>query len=150
MLKKINPILTGDLLKVLCDMGHGDTIVIADGNYSAESDATRRPPIWLTGYGTLEIVGAILEHFPLDTVDGPPAGYIIENTDEELPVSASFIAIVNAHVDGEKVTMAIPRKEFHEEARVSYAIVATNDPTHYACFALRKGALPEPQQVSIG
>ena len=33
MLKHIPAILTPDLLKVLMEMGHGDEIVIADGNF---------------------------------------------------------------------------------------------------------------------
>ena len=37
MLKGIPKILSPDLLKVLCEMGHSDRIVIADGNFPAES-----------------------------------------------------------------------------------------------------------------
>ena len=37
MLKGISPLLSPELLKVLCEMGHGDELVIADGNFPAES-----------------------------------------------------------------------------------------------------------------
>ena len=37
MLKGIPEILSPELLKVLCEMGHGDRIVLADGNFPAES-----------------------------------------------------------------------------------------------------------------
>ncbi len=37
MLKGISPMLSPQLLKVLCEMGHSDTIVIADGNFPAET-----------------------------------------------------------------------------------------------------------------
>ena len=37
MLKGIPKILSPELLKVLCEMGHGDRLVIADGNFPAES-----------------------------------------------------------------------------------------------------------------
>ena len=37
MLKGIPKIISPELLKVLCEMGHSDTIVIADGNFPAES-----------------------------------------------------------------------------------------------------------------
>ena len=37
MLKGIPQILSPEMLKVLCEMGHGDRIVIADGNFPAES-----------------------------------------------------------------------------------------------------------------
>ena len=37
MLKGIPSILSPQLLKVLCEMGHSDTLVIADGNFPSES-----------------------------------------------------------------------------------------------------------------
>ena len=33
MLKGISPIISPELLKILCEMGHGDEIVIADANF---------------------------------------------------------------------------------------------------------------------
>ena len=39
MLKGIPSILTPELLKILMEMGHGDTIVIGDGNFPAASIA---------------------------------------------------------------------------------------------------------------
>ena len=37
MLKGIPQILSPELLKVLCEMGHSDCLVLADGNFPAES-----------------------------------------------------------------------------------------------------------------
>ena len=37
MLKGVPQILSPELLKVLCEMGHSDQIVIADGNFPTES-----------------------------------------------------------------------------------------------------------------
>ena len=37
MLKNIPKILSPEMLKVLCEMGHSDRIVIADGNFPSES-----------------------------------------------------------------------------------------------------------------
>lgn len=39
MLRNIPPILSPELLKVLAEMGHGDTIVIGDANFAAASMA---------------------------------------------------------------------------------------------------------------
>ena len=41
MLKNIPPILSPDLLYVLANMGHGDEIIIADGNFPADSSTDR-------------------------------------------------------------------------------------------------------------
>ena len=53
MLKGIDKLLTGDLLKVLCDMGHGDELVIADANFPAETCAKRliRLPLHINDEG---------------------------------------------------------------------------------------------------
>ena len=37
MLKGISKIVSPELIKVLCEMGHGDEIVIADGNFPSEN-----------------------------------------------------------------------------------------------------------------
>lgn len=41
MLKGIPKLLSPALLKILCEMGHGDEIVIADGNFPAENYGKR-------------------------------------------------------------------------------------------------------------
>ena len=41
MLKGIPKIIPPELLKILCEMGHGDEIVIADGNFPAASMGKR-------------------------------------------------------------------------------------------------------------
>ena len=37
MLKNISPIISPELLKILCEMGHGDEIVIGDGNFPSKT-----------------------------------------------------------------------------------------------------------------
>ena len=67
MLKGIPKILSPELLKILCEMGHSDRIVIADGNFPAESIGKDKTVIRMDGHGACEILKAILEVFPLDT-----------------------------------------------------------------------------------
>lgn len=64
MLKNLPPILGPELLKVLCEMGHGDELVIADGNFPSASVNDR--VIRLDGHGVPEILKAVLTVFPLD------------------------------------------------------------------------------------
>ena len=49
MLKGIPKILSPELLKVLCEMGHSDRIVIADGNFPSESMGKDAIVTWCTG-----------------------------------------------------------------------------------------------------
>ena len=66
MLLGIPAILPPDLLKVLCEMGHGDRIVIADGNFPAASVGKDHIVIHCDGHGIPEVLEAILKLRPLD------------------------------------------------------------------------------------
>ena len=67
MLKGIPKVLPPELLKVLCEMGHSDRLVIGDGNFPSESVGKDSIVIRMDGHGTCEILEAILQLFPLDT-----------------------------------------------------------------------------------
>ena len=67
MLKGISPLISPELLKVLCEMGHGDEIVLADANFPAESMGQR--VVRADGIGAAELLRAILLLFPLDQYD---------------------------------------------------------------------------------
>ena len=51
MLKNIPPILSPELLKVLCEMGHGDRICIGDGNYPGASTAREANAVFIRADG---------------------------------------------------------------------------------------------------
>ena len=65
MLKNIPKILSPELLKVLCEMGHSDRIVIADGNFPAESMGKNAIVIRCDGHGVPELLDAIFKSFPI-------------------------------------------------------------------------------------
>ena len=54
MLKGIPEILSPELLKVLCEMGHSDRLVIADGNFPVESMGKNAITIRCDGHGVPE------------------------------------------------------------------------------------------------
>lgn len=79
MLKGIPSIISPELLKVLDEMGHGDEIVLADGNFPGESIAANTvygKAIREDGHGVCELLEGILKVFPLDTYD--QSVYIME------------------------------------------------------------------------
>ena len=125
MLKGIPSILSPELLKVLCEMGHSDRIVIADGNFPVESMGKNAKVVRLDGHGVPEILDAILQVFPLDT-------YV------EHPVN---LHEVNGR--GSAVVGNIERFAFYEEAKTAYAIVATGEMAVYANVMLQKGVVTE-------
>ena len=65
MLKGIPSILSPELLKILMEMGHGDTIAIGDGNFPHASIAKNSILVRLDGHGAAEVLDAILTLFPL-------------------------------------------------------------------------------------
>ena len=58
MLKNIPKIVSPQLLKVLCEMGHGDEIVLADGNFPAESMGKDAIVVRADGHGVAELLDA--------------------------------------------------------------------------------------------
>lgn len=68
MLKGVPAILSPELLKVLCEMGHGDRICIGDGNFPGRATAQQGGCVFLRadGHGVPELLDAILQVMPLD------------------------------------------------------------------------------------
>ena len=88
MLKGIPKILSPELLKVLCEMGHSDRLVISDGNFPAESMGKDAIVIRCDGHGVPELLDAILEVFPLDTYVEHPVNLmeVMPGDDVETPI----------------------------------------------------------------
>ncbi|HXY33452.1 MAG TPA: RbsD/FucU domain-containing protein, partial [Planctomycetaceae bacterium] len=62
MLKGIPPVISPDLKHLLMKMGHGDEIVIADGNFPGDSKAQQI--VRADGLGVLEVLEAVLKFLP--------------------------------------------------------------------------------------
>ena len=144
MLKNIPPILSPELLKVLCEMGHSDRIVIADGNFPAESMGRDCKVIRCDGHGVPELLDAILTLFPLDTyVDHPVTlMQVMEGDPAETPIWDEYKAIIAKHDErGAGAVGELERFAFYEEAKTSYAIIATGETAIYANVMLQKGVV---------
>ncbi len=138
MLKGIPKIISPELLKILCEMGHGDEIVIADGNFPSASKA--RNLVRADGHGAPELLEAILELFPLDTYAKPV--YIMEKVpgdETPVPIWDTYNEIVSKHTDEEIVRLE--RYEFYERAEKAYAVLATGEGAIYANMILKKGVV---------
>ena len=99
MLKGIPEILSPELLKVLCEMGHSDRLVIADGNFPVESMGKNAITIRCDGHGVPEILDAILQLFPLDTYVEHPVNLmeVMPGDDVETPIWDTYKEIVTKH-----------------------------------------------------
>jgi len=144
MLKGIPAILSPELLKVLCEMGHSDRIVIADGNFPAESMGKNGKVIRLDGHGACEVLDAILSLFPLDTYVDHPVSLmeVMPGDDVETPIWDEYAAIVEKHdPKGKDAIGTIERFAFYEETKKAYAVVATGEKALYANIMLQKGVI---------
>lgn len=146
MLKGIPAILSPELLKVLCEMGHSDTIVIADGNFPAETMGENSIVIRADGHGAPEILEAILKVFPLDTYVENPVSLmqVMPGDTVKTPIWDVYKKIVSTEDDrGDRLFAEVERFEFYERAKKAYAIIATGETALYANLILQKGVVVE-------
>ena len=146
MLKGIPKILSPELLKVLAEMGHSDRIVIADGNFPAESMGKNAIVIRCDGHGIPELLDAILTVFPLDAYTETPA-ILMKLMDRDVgkvktPIWDEYKEIIAKHDErGAEALGNIDRFDFYEEAKKCYAIIATGESAIYANIMLQKGVI---------
>ena len=144
MLKGIPKILSPELLKVLCEMGHSDRLVIADGNFPSESMGKNAKVIRCDGHGVPELLEAILTVFPLDTYVETPVSLmqVMPGDNVETPIWDEYKEIITKHDErGEKAIGQTERFAFYEEAKTAYAIIATGESALYATIMLQKGVV---------
>lgn len=142
MLKGISKIASPELIKTLCEMGHGDEIVIADGNFPAETFGKR--VIRADGIGGAEMLKAVLSLIPLDTYSDPNMILMRLMDCDKGKINP---VIWNEY---EKIAMAedenvkignIDRFEFYDRAKTAYAVIATGEEAVYANIILKKGVV---------
>lgn len=144
MLKGIPKILSPELLKVLCEMGHSDRLVIADGNFPSESMGKDAIVIRMDGHNACDVLEAILKVFPLDTYVEKPVNLmeVMPGDNVETPIWDEYAKIVaEADERGADAIGHIERFAFYEEAKTAYAIVATGESALYANVMLQKGVV---------
>jgi len=146
MLKGIPQILSPELLKVLCEMGHSDRLIVSDGNFPAESMGKNAIVIRCDGHGVPEILDAILKLFPLDTYVEHPVNLmeVMPGDPVETPIWDNYKEIVAKYDSrGAKAVGNIERFAFYDNARTAYAIIATSEKALYANVMLQKGVVVE-------
>lgn len=146
MLKGIPKILPPELLKTLCEMGHGDTLVIANGNFPAASLGKDAKVIRMDGHGVPEILDAVLRLFPLDTYVEKPVSLmaVVPGDTVETPIWDTYFALLQTHdARGAQTVNYTERFDFYERAKQAYAIIATGEQALYANVLLQKGVVTD-------
>ena len=141
MLKGLSPLLTPELLKILCEMGHGDEIVLADGNFPSEAIGQR--VVRLDAHVGTDVLKAIMSVFPIDTYSDPDAFLmeVVPGDNVEAPIWDEYSHIMKES-EGETVRIGhIERFAFYERAKKAYAVIATGETALYANLILKKGVI---------
>lgn len=141
MLKGISSLLSPDLLMALAQMGHGDEIVIGDGNFPATTMGKRC--IRCDGHNVPDLLDAIISLFPLDTFVESPVTLmeVVPGTRaDDPPIWAEFRRIVDKHEPGTKIGFE-ERFAFYDRARRAFATIQTGESALYACVILTKGVI---------
>ena len=147
MLKGIDPLLSPELLKVLAEMGHGDEIVLADANFTADSLAAGKPLIRLPGVDMRRACAAVLSVLPLDEMVERPVAYMQVGGTEP-----PYRSALQREVIGELVGRGEARADqcepterfaFYERVRRAFAIVHTGELQPWGNFLFKKGVIAE-------
>lgn len=142
MLKNINKLVSPELIKVLCEMGHGDEIVIADGNFPSENFGKR--VIRADGISGTEMLKAVLSLIPLDTYSDPNMILMkLMKCDEgkiDPKIWKEYEKIAKENDDNVKIGN-IDRFEFYDRAKDAYAVIATGEEAVYANIIIKKGVI---------
>jgi len=141
MLKGIPTAISPELMFILMKMGHGDELVLADGNFPADSHARRI--VRADGLTVPDVLQALLQFFPLDAyVDA--AAFVMQpvpGDPPKPPIWKRFSQLLAA-AEGKSVALKqVERFEFYEQARRAYAVVATSETALYANLILKKGVV---------
>jgi L-fucose mutarotase len=147
MLKNLDPLLNAELLYVLKSMGHGDSLVLCDSNFPADSVARQ------TAYGKLLHVGAdaagaaraILSIMPLDTfvpLGDAAARMQVADRPDDIPAVHQEVQKEIDRAEGKSWPMGpIERFAFYEAAKKAYCVVQAHERRFYGCFLFKKGVI---------
>jgi len=141
MLKGIPARISPELMYALMKMGHGDELVLADGNFPADSIARRI--VRADGLDVPEVLEAILQFFPLDAY-ADAAAFVMQpvaGDPPQPPIWRTFKQLLDA-AEGQSVELRpVERFAFYEQAKQAYAVVATSETALYANLILKKGVV---------
>lgn len=143
MLKGIPAILSPELLKVLCEMGHTDELTIGDGNFPGHTYGKK--VIRMDSIMVPELLDAILQVFPLDTYVDHPCTLmeVVKGDPVETPVWDIYKEIVAKYDDrGADCFEAIDKWDFYDKTKEhSTVVIMTGDTRQYANLILKKGVV---------
>src|SRR5699024_7358704 len=131
---------SGSILKALDELGHGDTLVIADANFPAHTVgvAAQAPVIDVPGHPSPQVTSAVRTLLPIDTYEGPAVALM--ETEPGVSVKVQQQLIEAAEVSTERVEY-LERFDFYEVAKQAALVIRTGERRPYGNIILGKGVV---------
>jgi len=127
-------------MKTLMEMGHGDEIILADGNFPAVTCAKRL--IRNDGLLIPDILKAIIPYFPLDqSVDHPVIVMGLLPGESAPEIWETYRILIKEHVDSFVDFDYVERFTFYERAKNAFSVVVTSDQSFKGNIILKKGVV---------
>lgn len=139
MLTGIDPLLSGDLLRLLDHMGHDDTLLIADAHYPSHAMGV---PVIDLAVPSPEAVRAVRTVLPIDMYAGPSVTLMTPEPGTGEEVQAQLEEAVAVRADRLE---RIDRFDFYDRGREVFAVVRTLEARKYGCIMLRKGVVGDDE-----
>ena len=141
MLKGIDPVLRGELLKALDEMGHGDTFALVDRNFPAYQAG--KQVIDLGEVTASRAAHAVFSVFPLDTFGPTPLQRmgIDGDLESENECHHEVRTVANDSAGEDWPWAVIPRLDFYPAMSGVSLVIRCLEDAHYACFLFRKGVI---------
>jgi len=130
-------------LKILMEMGHGDELVIADGNFPAVSIAQRL--VRSDGNMVPELLEAVLRFFPLDPYVEAAGGAHAGRSGRYVQTGhlGHLQEIIQKFPNKNSAIENVERFAFYERAKKAFAVVATSETSPLCKHILKKGVVIE-------
>lgn len=140
MLKNIDPVLTGAVLKALDEMGHGEKLALVDRNYPSHSSGSQ--VIHVGEIGIVRAAEAVFSVFPLDTfIDQPLSRMQADDNSTATSTHEGVLAVASKNHPKPLEFQLIPRPAFYTEAHTCVLILQCLETAPYSCFIAQKGTV---------
>lgn len=141
MLKNIDPLLRGELLKALDELGHGEEFALVDQNFPAYGVGA--PVIDLGEVDTKRVSEAVFSVFPLDIFG--PTPLIRMGIDDQPGVTNEthdrVMEIANNSMGKDWAWEEVERQQFYSRVKQVKLVIRCLESAPFACFIFRKGVL---------
>ncbi|MBQ4082243.1 MAG: L-fucose mutarotase [Clostridia bacterium] len=144
MLKGIPSVISPQLLQALAQIGHGDELVIADGNFPCHSVGANSIVVRADGHGVPQLLDAILSLIPLDSYVECPVALmqVVEGDSCGTPqIWQTYEELLAKHEPQHHDIEHMERFAFYERAKNAFLIIATGEQAVYANILLKKGVV---------